>query len=410
MAAIKGNVLVAQSGGGTCAINRSLVGVVRTALATTEVDKVYGAWHGIIGVLGRIEQPWLDFGTVAPATLDGVGNTPGPALGSCRYKVQAADERVALDNLIARQVRYFFYIGGNDSAVTAHHIQQLADAEGYDLRVVSVPKTIDNDLPITDHCPGYGSAARQLAIISQDLDLDAWAMRPVEPVRLLIVKGRNSGWLAGAAALMRADERRGPHLIYLPERAFDEGRFLADLETCLHHNGYVVAVVAETVKDAAGLTIGASGGGFTDAFGHHYVEGLGQYLKALVEQRLGVRTRFDLPGSTQKTAMAYASQRDLEEAVMVGGAAVVAALGGARGQMVTLAREGEGDRYACATGLTDLANVAAQERIMPDEYINAAGNGITPAFAAYALPLIASPADPLPSYATLRVQGLRIKD
>ncbi len=406
LAEISGNVLVAQSGGGTVAINRSLVGVVQAAQAAAGVGKVYGAWHGIMGVLGQVAKPWLDFGTVAETTLDRLRHTPGPALGSCRYKVQAADERVALDNLIAHNVRYFFYIGGNDSAVTAYHLQQLADGEGYDLCVVSVPKTIDNDLPVTDHCPGYGSAARQLAIISQDLDLDAWAMRTVEPVRLLIVKGRNSGWLAGAAALLRADERRGPHLIYLPERAFDEGRFLTDLETCVRQNGYAVAAVAETVLDAAGQTIGASGGGFTDAFGHRYVDGLGQYLKSLVEQRLGVRTRFDQPGSTQKTAMAYASQRDLIEAEMAGEAAVTAALQGARGQMVTLLREGEGDDYACATGLTDLVNIAAQERIMPAEYINAAGNGVTPAFAAYALPLIASPVDPLPRYAVLRL-GVR---
>ncbi len=402
MAEISGNALVAQSGGGTVAINRSLVGVVQAALAAPDIAKVYGAWYGIMGVLGQVEQPWLDFGNVAAATLDGLRDTPGPALGSCRYKVKAADERIALDNLIAQNVRYFFYIGGNDSAVTAHHLQQLADGEGYDLRVVSVPKTIDNDLPVTDHCPGYGSAARQLAIISQDLDLDAWAMRTVEPVRLLIVKGRNSGWLAGAAALLRTDERRGPHLIYLPERTFDEGCFLADLEGCIKRNGYAVAVVAETVLDATGQTIGASGGGFTDAFGHRYVEGLGQYLKSLVEQRLGVRTRFDQPGSTQKTAMAYASQRDLAEAEMAGAAAVTAALAGARGQMVTLLREGNGEHYACSAGLTDLANIAAQERVLPSEYINAAGNGVTPAFATYALPLISSPTDPLPHYVTLR--------
>jgi ATP-dependent phosphofructokinase / diphosphate-dependent phosphofructokinase len=404
LTATKGNVLVAQSGGGSCAINRSLVGVVRAALAAPDVDKVYGAWHGIIGVLGRVEQPWLDFGTVAAVTLEAVGNTPGPALGSCRYKVQAVDEQQVLARLVAANVCYFFYIGGNDSAATAHHIQQLADAKGYDLRVISVPKTIDNDLPITDHCPGYGSAARQLAIIAQDLDLDAWAMRTVEPVRLLIIKGRNSGWLAGAAALMRADERRGPHLIYLPERAFVEDRFLTDLEACVRRNGYVVAALAETVKDAAGQSPGASGGGYSDAFGHRYdTEGLGPYLKALVEQRLGLRARFDLPGSAQKTAMAYASQRDLTEAEMAGAAAVTAALAGARGQMVTLVRTADGDRYACATGLTDLANIAEQERTLPDEYINAAGNGVTAAFAAYALPLIASPADPLPRYATLRV-------
>ncbi len=403
MAAIKGNVLVAQSGGGTCAINRSLVGVVRAALVAPEVDRVYGAWHGIVGVLGRVEQPWLDFGTVAARTLEAVGDTPAPALGSCRYKVQAADEQEVLTRLIAANVRYFCYIGGNDSAATAHHIQQLADADGYDLHVVSVPKTIDNDLPITDHCPGYGSAARQLAIIAQDLDLDAWAMRTVEPVRLLIVKGRNSGWLAGAAGLLRADERRGPHLIYLPERPFDQDRFLNELEACVRRNGYVVAVLAETVKDAVGQSVGISSNGYTDAFGHRYnTDGLGPYLKVLVEQRLGLRARFDLPGSAQKTAMAYASQRDLAEAEMVGAAAVTAALAGARGQMVTLVRTANGDDYACTTGLTDLANIAEQERTLPDEYINTAGNGITAAFAAYALPLIASSADPLPSYATLR--------
>ncbi len=397
----EGNALVAQSGGGTCAINRSLVGVVQAAMASPAIGRVYGAWHGIMGVLGKVEGGWLDFATVPPATLDGLRRTPGPALGSCRYKVGAEDEQAVLARLIDAKVRYFFYIGGNDSAATAHHVQQLADGAGYDLRVISVPKTIDNDLPITDHCPGYGSAARQLAILAQDLDMDAWAMRTVEPVRLLIVKGRNSGWLAGAAGLARPDARRGPHLIYLPERAFSAEAFLADVAGGVRDNGYVVAVVAETVRDAAGQHIGAGGPSFTDAFGHTYVEGLGGYLKSMVESKLGLRTRFDTPGSAQKTGMAYASLRDLAEAEMAGGAAVQAAVGGARGQMVTLRRE-SGAAYACSTGLTDLANIAAQERTMPDEYINTAGNGVTPAFVAYALPLIASADDPLPVYTTLR--------
>lgn len=365
---------------------------------------MFGAWHGILGVLGRVEQPWLDFAAVSAATLDRLSSTPAPALGSCRYKVQAADEQQVLETLIARQVRYFFYIGGNDSAATAYHVQQLADAAGYDLRVVSVPKTIDNDLPVTDHCPGYGSAARQLAVISQDLDLDAWAMRTVEPVRLLIVKGRDSGWLAGAAVLARQHERRGPHLIYVPERAFALDSFLGDIENCVRRNGYAVAVAAETVKDERGNSIGATGSGYTDAFGHSYdVAGLGSYLKLIIEQRLGLRTRFDLPGSTQKTAMAYASRRDLSEAEQVGGAAVVAAAQGARGQMVTLVREHEGEDYACGTGLTDLVNIAERERKLPDEYINAAGNGMSEAFISYALPLIASAEDPLPVYVTLRL-------
>jgi len=397
---IKGNVLVAQSGGGTAVINASLLGVVQAGLLSPAVERVYGAWHGIMGVLGLVEQPWLDFRRVGQETLDGLYRTPGPALGSCRYRMQPADYGAALERLIAADIRYFFYIGGNDSAATALSVQRLADAAGYDLRVISVPKTIDNDLPATDHCPGYGTAARQLAILTAELDLDAWAMKTIEPVRLLVAKGRDSGWLAASAALCRPNEGRGPHLIYVPERAFAEDRFLADIQGCISKYGYCVAVVAETVKNVAGKSPLPQEGAFVDAFGHHYGGDIGGYLASLVRRELKVRARRDEPGSALKTGAAYISQRDLREAYQVGQAAVQAAVRGERGKMISLIRS-DGLAYSCTTGLAPLEAVAEHERLLPSEYINDANNNVTGDFIQYALPLIASPSDPLPQYVTL---------
>jgi 6-phosphofructokinase 1 len=383
----RGHLLIGQSGGATAVINASLVGAVRAALASDAVDSIYGARHGIEGVLRR---DLLDLRAESPATWEALLATPSAALGSCRYKLQPEDPERALEALRALDVRYLLYIGGNDSADTGHRIALAAQAAGYDLSVICVPKTIDNDLPLTDHCPGYGSAARFIAQAVMDSALCTQAIPDHYPVKIIEVMGRDAGWLAAAAALGKARPEDAPHLIYVPERPFVRERFLADVRAVHRAVGYVVVVVAETVRDESGSPLGASGQQGADAFGHHLLGGAAQALVALVREELGLRARYDKPGDLQRMSAAHVSITDREEAYAAGVAAVRAALAGASDQMVTLERA-PGPDYACSTGLAPLAAVANHVRPLPDAFLDEAGTGVTPAFQAYAAPLLGAP-------------------
>jgi 6-phosphofructokinase len=390
----RGHLLIGQAGGATAVINASLVGAVREALAADAVDGIYGARHGIEGVLAR---DLLDLRGESAATWQGLLTTPSAALGSSRYKLQPDDPERALAALRELKVRFFLYIGGNDSADTAHRIHQAAQAADYDLRVICVPKTIDNDLPATDHCPGYGSAARFIALATMDSALCTEAIPAHYPVKIIEVMGRDAGWLAAAAALGKTRETDAPHLIYVPERPFARARFLADVREAYRAFGWVVVVVAEAVRDEAGVPLGAVGQQGADAFGHPLLGGAAQTLVGLVRDELGVRARFDRPGDLQRMSSACVSTADREEAYLVGRAAVRAALQGETDKMVTLDRTPD-VAYACTTGLAELERVANGQRLLPDVYLNAAGTGISPAFRDYALPLIG---DPLPQHARL---------
>jgi 6-phosphofructokinase len=395
----RGNVLIGQSGGPTAVINASLVGAIHEALRLDAVQGIYGALNGIEGALQR---RIVDLRREAAETLTGLLNTPSAALGSCRYKLQPNDPERAVDLLRDLGVRYFLYIGGNDSADTAQRIAQAATAMQYDLRVIGIPKTIDNDLPITDHCPGYGSAARFIAATTMDSARCTEALPDHYPVKIIEVMGRYAGWLAGAAALGKRTPDDAPHLIYVPERPFDPARFLGAVRATVRRVGFCVVVVSEHLSDAEGRQIGAAQAQGKDAFGHTLVEGVAQTLVELVSTELGMRARFDKPGDEQRMATMHISATDRDEAYLAGRMALRYAVRGITGKMVTLVR-GAGPRYACETGLADLESIANSQKVLPPEYLDADGTSMTPAFLEYARPLIGAP---LPEHARLRGERL----
>ena len=392
----RGHLLVGQSGGATAVINASLVGAALAAMDADAIDGVYGARYGIRGVLA---DDLVDLRLLPAETWDTLRATPSAALGSCRYKLRDGDVARAVEMLRARGIRYFLYIGGNDSADTALRLAEAARALDYDLRVICVPKTIDNDLPETDHCPGYGSAARFLALATRDSALCTLAMPDHYPIKIIEVMGRDAGWLAAASALCKERDEDPPHLIYFPERPLSDARFLADVAAAHAAYGYAVVVVAETVRDEQGRALGEHGSQGIDAFGHPLVSGAAQYLTGLVREHLGLRARFDKPGDLQRMSSACVSITDRAEAEQVGRAAVEAALRGESGKMVTLIRR-PGLTYACDTGLADLALIANTHRPFPAEFVSESGTGVTAAYRDYALPLLG---DPLPGY--LRLPG-----
>ncbi len=385
----KGNLLVGQSGGCTAVINASLAGVVQQAHADGRVDDILGMRHGIEGLL---LSDLVDL-RYEPLTLwEQLRRTPSAALGSGRYKLREEDIGRILERLRALDVRYFIYIGGNDSADTAHRVSEAARLEGYELHAIAVPKTIDNDLPHTDHCPGYGSIARFVATVTQEVGLDTEAMRRIDPVKILEVMGRDAGWVAAAAALGKQRDSDAPHLIYTPERSLSRERFLRDIKRCHERYGYVIAVVTETVRDQSGESIARTDPVFShDPFGHRYLTGAASYLADLVARELGLRARFDKPGTIQRMSMAMVSEVDLQEAYEVGAHAVRVALDGEDDKMVTLERISN-DPYAAQPGLVPLVEIANRQKLLPDEFINGEGNHVTPAFVEYALPLIGAEA------------------
>jgi ATP-dependent phosphofructokinase / diphosphate-dependent phosphofructokinase len=389
-----GHLLIGQSGGATAVINASLVGAVHEALASADIAGIYGARHGIEGVL---RQDFMDLRQEAEATWTGLLSTPSAALGSCRYRLEPDDPERALDILRQLGVRYFVYIGGNDSADTAHRIAGAAQAADYDLRVICAPKTIDNDLPATDHCPGYGSAARFIALATMDSALCTEAIPTHYPVKIIEVMGRDAGWLAASSALAKERPEDAPHLVYVPERPFSRTQFLDAVREAHRAYGYVVVVVAETIRDEAGHQLGEVGHQGTDAFGHRLLSGAAQALVGLVREEMGLRARFDRPGDLQRMSSACVSLADREEAYQTGRAAVRATLAGETDQMVTLVRA-PGPAYACETGLVGLAVVANAQRLLPPEYLDAAGTMPTQAFREYALPLVG---EPLPRHTRL---------
>lgn len=381
------NVLVGQSGGVTAVINSSLAGVVQEALRQPAIGSVLGMRYGIQGLLA---DQVIDLGRQDPAVLEALRGTPAAALGTCRYKLQPADAERVVETCRQLGVRYFFYIGGNDSADTSHRIALAAADLGYDLRVIGVPKTIDNDLPFTDHCPGYGSIARFVAMAVTDAGRDTEANRFVDPIKIVEVMGRNAGWVAAAAALGKHSQEDAPQLIFLPERPVTVERFLAEVRRVYDRLGFAVVVVPETMRDEEGHPLAEEGAERSDAFGHRRLAGAANRLANLIADRLGIRARWDKPGTIQRSLMAAASPVDLDEAYLVGQMAVRHALRGEHDQMVILQREEE-PGYACHTGLAPLAEIANCERRLPPEFIAPEGTMVTEAFREYALPLIGPP-------------------
>lgn len=381
---LEGKVLVAQGGGPTAVINQSVVGVVLEARQFPQVTHIYGALNGVNGV---INEKFVDLTDVSNTNLEAVANTPSSGLLSTRDKPDEAYCAKIFDVCKAHNIHFFFYCGGNDSADTCRIVNQQAEAVGYDLRVIHVPKTIDNDLKVTDHCPGYGSAAKFVAQAFAGANLDN---RAIPGVYIAVVMGRNAGFLTAAAALGRKYEDDGPHLIYLPERPFSVAKFTEDVQTVYQKYGRCVVAVSEGIADEKGEAIAAQfTGGEKDSHGNVQLSGTGalgdmlaQHIKSAAKIK---RVRADTLGYLQRSFLGCVSEVDQAEARAVGEKAVRYAVRHGLDGSVAMKRVGD---YAISYFLTPLETVARHTKNMPDEFINEAGNGITEAFLRYGRPLV----------------------
>ena len=381
------NALAMQSGGCTHVLNRSLYGIASEHAAAMPEGTLYGAPHGLEGIL-RDES--VNLSAVSESRWRGVAAAPGAAIGSTRRALRDEDIAPVFDYLAKRGIRHWFIIGGNDSAATGHRIQTAARAIGYELSVVNVPKTIDNDLIMTDHSPGYGSAARFVALATLGAGLDAEAMRGASPITIVEVMGRDAGWLAASSALAKRDERDAPHFIGVPEIPLSEDDFLAKMEAAYTRYGFAVAVVSENARGPGGAVVGSQAEArFADDFGHEYHDGPARHLAALASARLGVRVRWEKPGTIQRSLIPAASEVDAREAEMAGRAAVQAAREGLRDIMITLVRQADGaDGYRCGTGHAPLSEIAGKARPLPPAFLPTDAAFPAPAFARYLSPLI----------------------
>ncbi len=380
-----GNMLIAQSGGPSMVINQSLVGAVLAAKTSEKIVNIYGALHGIQGIF---DEDFIDLRAEPEDVLLQVAQTPSSALGSVRRKPTADDCKTIFTILAKHDIRYFFYIGGNDSAETANIIAQEAEKQGYDLCCYHIPKTIDNDLLCNDHTPGYGSAGRFVACAVRGDDLDN---RALGGVKIDVIMGRNAGFLTAAAALAKQDEDDGPHLVYVPERTFSVDQFVADVGACMEKYGRCVVAVSEGIRGADGRAIAESFSTETDAHGNVQLTSgaLGENLAAVIRDRLKVkRVRADTFGFIQRCFVGITSESDACEARRVGEVAVHAAITGAqKSGTVTMTRL-PGDAYEIEYGVAPLSAVAKFTRELPDNYINEAGNNVTEAFIRYARPIV----------------------
>jgi 6-phosphofructokinase 1 len=391
---LKGKAVVAQSGGCTAVINQSLAGVVEAARRSSAITGVLGSRNGIEGVLNG---SFVDLKAKSSKFIRDIANSPSAALGSSRYKLKPGDDRKIIQSLRKNNIRYVFLIGGNDTANTSLQIVRAAEKDHYEIRVIHIPKTIDNDLVETDHCPGYGSVARFAAITTQEAALDTKAMKNVDPVKIIELMGRNSGWIVAASALLKRSPEDAPHLLLIPEVPFDETSFIRKTEAIIQAVGYCIIVISETIRDYSGNRIGRKTEGIkADPFGHKYVEGTAARLAAILEKNLGIRARFDKPGTIQRMSMAYISETDQKEAFQAGAHAVKWALQGITKIMVGFERK-EGTKYALSYKPVPLEKIPSCERDLPAEFFDKKKGMITPAFAKYALPLLGKNLPEFPS-------------
>ena len=387
--ASKPNALIAQSGGPTAVINASVCGVVQTAVKSAKLGRIYGAVNGILGVL---QEELIDLSAEKSRIIEALKHTPAAVLGSSRYKLQRAESQRDLERIIevfkAHGVHYFFYAGGNDSMDTADKINKQAHQNGYELICMGIPKTVDNDLACTDHCPGYGSIAKYVATCALEAGRDTEAIYTTDTCTIMEVMGRNAGWIAAATGLAACSPQDAPHLIYMPEADFSLEKLIEDVREVYQRWGRVFIVVSEGLKDDKGRYLAADAGAFgKDSFGHQQLGGVADMLKTVIEREVAIKARWNKPGTHQRSAMHFASLTDVKEAYMCGRRAVEYALGGENGKMVTLVRE-SAEPYHCTTGLAELSVVANGEKKLPPEYIDSKGNHITEAMKDYVRPLV----------------------
>jgi 6-phosphofructokinase len=391
MSDLKGNCIIAQSGGPTAVINASVYGVIEEATKHNQIQGIYGAINGILGVLNT---EIIDLRKESPGTINGLKSTPASALGSCRYKLKPDDYEKVMEVFKKYNIRYFFYAGGNDSMDTANRVNNLACEQGYELKVIGVPKTVDNDLRETDHCPGYGSVIRHNAIAIRDAGMDTEAIGTTDKVKIFETMGRDTGWIAAGSALAREEKNDAPHLIYLPEKPMSIDKFLTDVQNVYDKLGYVFIAASEGVvgEDKQPLAALASKVDL-DSFGHRQYGDVGAFLAELVRDKLKLKARWEKPGTMQRSAADRASKVDIEEACLVGRFAVKSAVEGKSGFMVTLIREKD-SIYKIHTGLVGLEKVANLRKAVPSNFINEKGNDVTEDFLEYARPLIGGPFHP----------------
>ena len=409
MSKLIGAAVIGQSGGPSSVINASAYGAIKTALECEEITNVYGMCNGIVGLLN---DNLIDMGKEDPDELALMKYTPSSALGSCRYKladpdVDETDYIKILEMFKKYNIRYFFYNGGNDSMDTCNKISKFMLRNGYEVRCMGIPKTIDNDLAGTDHCPGFASAAKFIATSVMEVYRDS-TVYDTGMITIIEIMGRHAGWLAGAAALAKLN-CQGPMFIYLPEIAFDMEQFFIDLDNCRKKHKRIVIVMSEGIKDKTGMFISEYGINDTnvkDSFGHVQLGGLAATMANIIRNRTGAKVRGIELSLLQRCAAHCASKTDRDEAFMAGKTAVEAAVAGESGKMVAFRRDMT-NGYKCVTELVPLSEVANVEKLVPREWINEEGNNVNEKFIEYAMPLIQGQVEQtfengMPKYAHLK--------
>lgn len=402
------NAFYAQSGGVTAVINASAAGLLETA--RTYPDKIGNVYAGRNGIIGALTEDLIDTSAESPEAIRALRHTPSGAFGSCRYKLKSLeDNRREYERLIevfkAHNIGYFFYNGGGDSADTCLKVSQLADTLGYPIQAIHVPKTVDNDLPVTDCCPGFGSVAKYVAVSMLEASFDVASMAKTSTkVFILEVMGRHAGWIAAAGGLASSRERRVPIIILFPEVTFDQEKFLAKTDRYVKEYGYCTVVVSEGVKGADGKFL--SDQGLRDAFGHAQLGGVAPVIANMVKNGLGLKYHWGVADYLQRAARHIASRTDVEQAYAMGKAAVEYAIAGHNSVMPTIERVSSAP-YAWKTGMVELSKVANVEKMMPADFISEDGFDITDKCRAYLSPLIEGEdyppyKDGLPDYVRLK--------
>ena len=406
---MKKNILYAQSGGVTPVINATACGVIETARKHSDrIGKVYAGKDGIIGIL---REELIDTSKELKSSISALRHTPGGGFGSCRYKLKSIEESKReyerlIEVLRAHNIGYFFYNGGGDSADTAYKVSQISQKMGFPVQCIGVPKTIDNDLPVTDNCPGFGSVAKYVAvsILEASLDVESMASSSTK-VFVMEVMGRHAGWIAAASGLVAREEGDPPHVILFPEVPFKQREFLKKVKHAVENYGYCSIVVSEGVRNTKGQFLADAG--TRDAFGHAQLGGVAPVVANLVREKLGYKYHWAVSDYLQRSARHVASKTDVEQAYAVGAAAVELALEGKSGVMPVIKRVSN-NPYRWKIGETSLGRVANREKMMPKSYISSDGFGITPAAQRYLAPLIRGEdyppydRDGLPKYVRMR--------